>query len=74
MRRSSTANRADFMGPKTKPEKPDLSDPEAVARFLLKKGYRTALHTVDIFLDATTDNEQRRHFRDTLIWINILGR
>lgn len=69
-----TLERKRFMGPIMETEKPELSDPEAVARFMLKKGYRTALHTIEIFLDKTTDNEQREHFRNTLIWINILGR
>lgn len=70
-RRSSVIRRVRVNDPKEQMAK--LSDGEGMARFLLRKGYRTAMDTVTSQYNRATDNKVKQTWNNARVWIGILS-
>lgn len=70
-RRSSVIRRVRVNDPREKMD--ELSDGEGMARFLLRKGYRSAMETVTSQYKRATDNKVRQTWNNARIWVGILS-
>ncbi len=70
-RRSSVIRRVRVNDPREKMDA--LSDGEGMARFLLRKGYRSAIETATSQYNRATDKTVRQTWNNAKIWIGILS-
>ncbi len=70
-RRPSVIRRVRINDPRE--QKDDLSDGEGMARYLLRKGYRTAIDTATSQYNRATDKKVKQLWNNARVWIGILS-
>lgn len=70
-RRPSVIRRVRINDPREQMD--ELSDGEGMAKYLLRKGYRTAMATATSQYDRATDNKVRQMWNNTKVWVGILS-
>ena len=71
MRRSKVMRRVRVNDPREQMDK--LSDGEGLARFLLRKGYRSAIETATSQYSQATDKKVKQLWNNAKVWVNILS-
>lgn len=71
MRRTRVIRRVRINNPRE--QKDELSDGEGMARYLLRKGYRTAMETATAQYNRATDNKVKQLWNNARVWIGILS-
>lgn len=51
----------------------DLSDGEGMARYLLRKGYRSAIDIVNVQYRRATDKKVKQVWSNARVWVGILS-
>lgn len=71
MRRSRTMRRIRIDDPREQREK--MQDGEAMARFLLRLGYKSAITTAKKQYDKAVDKKTKQWWNNTRVWIGMLA-
>lgn len=70
-RRPSVIRRVRINDPREQMD--ELSDGEGMARYLLRKGYRSAMETVTSQYSRATDKNVKQLWNNARIWVGILS-
>ena len=71
MRRSKVMRRVRVNDPREQMDK--LSDGEGLARFLLRKGYRSAIETATSQYNRATDKKVKQLWNNARVWVGMLS-